>query len=212
MTTVAEDLAEAFHAENPGTTVQFNMAGSSALVRQISEGAPADLFISADTATMDAALELPEFSSSIPQSIATNRLVLVTADGNPAEISTLANAADSLVAICAPEVPCGTITREALDHANIELRTSSEEANVADVTTKISTGAVDAGFIFRTDAIALSKTQHNTIIDLEGIGENDYPMALTASGTDSDAAQAFAHFLTSDRAKEILTSYGFGTD
>ncbi|BAU94592.1 ABC transporter periplasmic component [Corynebacterium suranareeae] len=212
LTNVAEDLAAAFNEENPDAQLEFNFAGSSALVRQISEGAPSDLFISADIANMDDALALPEFSGATSQVIATNKLVLVTADGNPGEISELSDVSDSLVAICAPEVPCGTITHEALDYANIELSTSSEEANVADVATKISTGAVDAGFVYQTDAQSLAKTQDNTVIELEGIDANEYPMALTTSGEDNEVAKAFAEFLTSDRAKEILASYGFGTN
>ena len=212
LTNVAEDLAAAFNEDNPDAKLEFNFAGSSALVRQISEGAPSDLFISADIANMDDALALPEFSGANSEVIATNKLVLVTADGNPGEISELADVTDSLVAICAPEVPCGTITHEALDFADVELSTSSEEANVADVTTKISTGAVDAGFVYQTDAQSLAKTQDNTVIELDGIDANEYPMALTASGEDNDVAKAFAEFLTSDRAKEILASYGFGTN
>ncbi|ALC04721.1 ABC transporter periplasmic component [Corynebacterium deserti GIMN1.010] len=211
LTNVAEDLAEAFKEYNPDAELIFNFAGSSALVRQISEGAPSDLFISADTANMDDALALPEFADSRSEVITTNKLVLVTADGNPGEISELADVSDSLVAICAPEVPCGTITHEALDYAHIELGTSTEEANVADVATKISTGAVDAGFVYQTDAQSLAQTQDNTVIELEGIDANDYPMALTTSGNSNEVAQAFADFLTSDRAKNILASYGFGT-
>lgn len=212
LTNVAEDLAAAFNEDNPDAKLEFNFAGSSALVRQISEGAPSDLFISADIANMDDALALPEFAGATSKIIATNKLVLVTADGNPGEISELADVKDSLVAICAPEVPCGTITHEALDYADIELNTSSEEANVADVATKISTGAVDAGFVYQTDAQSLAKTQDNTVIELEGIDANEYPMALTTSGEDNEVAKAFAEFLSSDRAKEILASYGFGTN
>lgn len=211
LTTVGEELATAFTAEHPDAEVIFNFAGSSALVRQMNEGAPADLFISADVATMDKALELSEFSGSQSQIIATNRLVLVTADGNPAGITELADITDALIASCAPAVPCGTITGHALEHAGVELGLNSEEANVSDVATKISTGAVDAGFIYATDARALGMSQDNTLIELEGIQANEYPMALTTSGRDNATAQAFAQFLGTDNAREILTRHGFGT-
>lgn len=212
LSAVAEDLATAFKDSNPDSNLVFNFAGSSALVRQIEEGAPADVFISADLANMDKALALPEFANASPQVIATNKLVLVTADGNPADITSLSDVSDSLVAICAPEVPCGTITHEALDHENISLSRSSEEANVSDVTTKISTGAVDAGFVYQTDAQQLATTQDNTVIELDGIEANSYPLALTTSGSSNETAVAFAEFLRSERAKEILASYGFGSN
>lgn len=212
LSTVAEDLATAFKDSNPDSNLVFNFAGSSALVRQIEEGAPADVFISADLANMDKALALPEFADASPQVIATNKLVLVTADGNPADITSLSDVSDSLIAICAPEVPCGTITHEALDHENISLSRSSEEANVSDVTTKISTGAVDAGFVYQTDAQQLATTQDNTVIELDGIESNSYPLALTTYGSSNKTAVAFAEFLHSERAKEILASYGFGSN
>ncbi len=212
LTNVGEELATAFKEESPDAEITFNFAGSSALVRQISEGAPADMFISADVANMENALKLPEFRADSAEIIANNQLVLVTADKNPGQITELADLSDSLVALCAAEVPCGSITREALTHAHITLSTPSEEANVSDVTTKISTGAVDAGFIYSTDAHSLDSTQDNTIIELEGIEPNEYPVALTSTGEDNAIARAFAQFLTTDRARGILENHGFGTN
>lgn len=210
--TVGEHLAETFAEDHPDAEIVFNFAGSAALVRQLGEGAPADLFISADGATMDKALALEEFTSSEVEVIATNRLVLATADGNPAQIRELADITDHLIAICAPEVPCGALATTALEHAGVDLATSSEEANVNDVTTKIATGAVDAGFIYSTDAQALGSTRDITVIELDGTPPNDYPAALTTRGRDNDVAGAFAEFLTSESAQGILAGYGFGTD
>ena len=101
--------------------------GSPALVRQIAEGAPADVFISADAATMATALGLPEFAGAQPEVIATNRLVLATAPANPREISTVADISDDLIALCAPEVPCGALARVALEEAG--RRALAREAN-----------------------------------------------------------------------------------
>lgn len=212
LSTVGEQLAGAFAEEHPGAEIVFYFAGSPALVRQMGEGAPADLFISADAATMDNALELEEFTDAEVQIIATNRLVLATAENNPGQITGLADVTDRPVAICATEVPCGMLAAQALDYAGVELNARSAEANVTDVATKIATGAVDAGFIYSTDAQALGSTQNITIIELDGIEPNGYPAALTTRGLDNDVAGAFAEFLTSEKARGILADYGFGTD
>ncbi len=209
---VGEELTAAFTQEHPGADIVFNFAGSSALLRQIGEGAPSDLFISADIATMDSALKLAEFAGSDTTVIATNRLVLVTADGNPGGITELAHITDNLIARCAPEVPCGTLTGQALAHAGVQPGTSSEEANVAAVSTKIATGAVDAGFVYSSDAQSLAHTQDNVIIELAGIEPNEYPMSLTSSGRDNEVARAFAGFLSSPRARDILANHGFHTN
>ena len=215
LNTAADDLAAAFTADHPDADLVFNFAGSPTLVRQIAEGAPADVFISADAATMDTALELPEFTGAQPVVIATNRLVLATAPANPGEIATVADISDDLIALCAPEVPCGALARTALGEAGVQPGRTTEEAAVSDVAMKISTGEVDAGFIYATDAAALATTQDITIIDLEGNVDTTYPLALTTLGRDNPAARAFADFLSSEAATDILTDHGFrksGTD
>lgn len=212
ISTAAGDLAAAFTTDHPGTDLVFNFAGSPALVRQIAEGAPADVFISADAATMDTALELPEFTGAVPTVIATNRLVLATAPTNPGEIATVSDISDDLIALCAPEVPCGALAHVALEKARVQPDYTTEETSVSDVARKISTGEVDAGFIYTTDAAALATTQDVTIIDLEGDVDTTYPLALTTTGRDNPAARAFADFLSSTVAADILIDHGFGTD
>lgn len=207
-----EELSNTFLAANPGAEITFHFAGSSALLRQIAEGAPADMFISADRVTMSRALELDEFAGATAEVIATNQLVLVTSEGNPGQITELADLSDALVAVCAPEVPCGTLTTQALDAAGVELSRDSEEANVSDVATKISTGAVDAGFVYSTDVRSLGAAGGITVIELAGVGANEYPLVLSAAGRDNEVAVAFAQFLSSAQARGILAGYGFGTE
>ena len=210
LSTTAGDLTDAFTAKHPDADLVFHFAGSPALVRQIAEGAPADVFIPADTAPLDTALELPEFIGTQPEVIATNRLVLATAAGNPGEISTVADISDDLIALCAPEVPCGDLARVALEEAGVYPEHTTEEAAVSDVAMKISTGAVDAGFIYTTDAAALATIHDITILDLVGAVDTEYPLALTATGQDNPTARAFADFLSSPVAADILTDHGFG--
>lgn len=216
-----DELAEAFAEDNDGAELEFNFAGSSKLVQQIEQGADADVFISADEENMDAALDLPEFDGAEPETIATNRLVLATAPGNPAgfdSVDDLSTTADFRLAVCADGVPCGTLANDYLDEREddghgLGPSTVSEEANVSDVSTKLATGEADVGFIYSTDAKALQENSTDgevEVFDLDGVEPNKYPAALTAAGEDNDAASEFLRWLTSDRARAILESYGFG--
>ncbi|AGP31571.1 molybdate ABC transporter substrate-binding protein [Corynebacterium terpenotabidum] len=217
---VGDELAEAFAADgHDGAEITFNFAGSSKLVQQIEQGAEADLFISADESNMATATELPEFEDADPQVIATNRLVLATAPGNLGSITDLSDLKtnDKLrIALCADGVPCGTLAHEYLESAGVTLNNPTEEANVSDVATKVSTGDVDAGFIYSTDAQALQENLTDSqgqiiVLDLPGIEDNSYPAALTRDGEENQTAQDFLAWLQTDTAQEILAQYGFGS-
>lgn len=214
-----DDLAEAFAADgHEGATVTWNYAGSSKLVQQIDQGADADLFISADETNMEAAQDLDEFEDADPQVIATNRLVLATAPGNLGSITDLNDLKtnDKLrIALCADGVPCGTLAHQYLEDQGITLKAPTEEANVSDVATKVSTGDVDAGFIYSTDAQAMQKNLKETqgrviVLDIPGIEDNRYPAALTSDGEENETATEFLDWLQTDKAREILAEYGFG--
>ena len=209
MKPVAEELGEAFRREHDGVELVFNFGGSSDLVRQIDQGAPADLLISADNKNMDKALAGQDFQDSEATVIATNRLVLALPAGNPAHIESLEDLPGKRVAICAPEVPCGTIAHQVLREQKIDLDNPSEEANVADVSTKVSTGAVDAGFVYSTDARAMAGNGV-TSVNIDGVQPNQYPEALTSQGQENPSAVAFAEWLRGEKAQKILAEHGFG--
>lgn len=210
---VGDDLIAAYRQENPQADIAATYAGSSLLVTQIAEGATPDLLITADSATMDQAIDtVEELAKSTPETIATNALVLATAPGNPAAIDSVDDlaAAGVMTAICAQEVPCGRLAHQELTRQGVTPATSTEEANVSAVATKIATGQSDAGFIYSTDAAALSATEDITVIDLPDLERNAYPLALTATGQTKEGAQDFANWLTtSEKAAHILTAYGF---
>lgn len=214
-----DDLAAAFAADgHEGATVTWNYAGSSKLFQQIDQGADADLFISADEANMEAAQDLDEFEDADPQVIATNRLVLATAPGNLGSITDLNDLKTNeklRIALCADGVPCGTLAHEYLEDQGITLKAPTEEANVSDVSTKVSTGDVDAGFIYSTDAQAMQKNLKESqgrviVLDIPGIEDNSYPAALTSDGEENETATEFLEWLQTDKAREILAEYGFG--
>ena len=218
LSVAGDDLQQAFAAEHDGQQIEWNFAGSSALVRQIEQGSPADAFISADEKNMDKALQLPEFSNVTdrgePRGVATNQLVLAVAENPKTEINSLEDLAKGArVAICAPEVPCGTLAHEALKKADtpIELQNPSEEANVSNVATKVATGQVDAGFIYASDAAAIQRQGTKiTTLPVEHVAPNKYPVASTDAGADNAKAAEFVRWLASPTAQRILAEHGFG--
>ena len=210
---VGDDLITAYRSDNPGVQIAATYAGSSQLVTQMAEGATPDLLITADSTTMTQAVDrVEELADATPEAMATNALVLATAPGNPAAIDSLDDLAVSgvMTAICAQEVPCGRLAHQELARQGIEAATSTEEANVSAVATKVATGQVDVGFIYSTDATALLATEDITVIDLPDLERNAYPLALTTTGQTKASAQDFANWLaTSEKAAQILTAYGF---
>ena len=260
LSVAGDELAEAYaHSRAGGAAdgggdsadtaprIEWNFAGSSALVRQIEQGAPADVFISADEATMDKALELPEFEGAQPTTIATNELVLAVAEGNPANIHSLAdlggagpadssgaksgagtnrvahhaeranrvahhteraNRAAPRIAMCAPEVPCGTLAHNILATHHITPTNPSEEASVSDVATKVATGQVNAGFVYNSDVQSMKNNGVKvTVVRPGGVLKNKYPAAPTK---DADGAAAdFVAWLGGEEAQQILRKHGF---
>lgn len=208
------ELEKAYEKEHPGVDVSFNLAGSSKLVQQVQQGATPDVLITADQKTMDGArTSVEDLKESEPKVIATNRLVLATSAGNPGKISAVKDLASESVttAICAAEVPCGNLAHQELDKQHVELGNATEEKNVSDVSTKVASGAVDAGFIYSTDAAYLKKDQDITVIDLPGLEDNVYPMALTNLGKQNSVASDFATWLSGDEAQKIMSQYNFGS-
>lgn len=208
-----EELITAYRTEHPDVEIIATYAGSSQLVTQMGEGASADLLITADTTTMKTAqANIDALAQASPQVIASNKLVLATAPGNPASVGSVNDLASPgvITALCAPQVPCGRLAQQELAQTDITPAKSTQEANVSAVTTKISSGQADAGFIYSTDAKALSASQNITIIELPGLESNSYPMALTEAGQANPTARDFASWLAeSEQASAILTHYGF---
>ena len=209
------DLEKAYEAANPGVDITFVYEGSAKLVTQIEQGATPDMLITADTKNMDKAKKLDEFSGSDSTVLVTNKLVLVTAEGNPGKINSLDDlkTTEGVVAVCKEDVPCGTLAHEELKKHDITLKNATTEGKVTDVATKVSTGNADAGFIYTTDLAAAKKKGVNLgSVELTDVERNEYPAALSKTGSSSETAKKFNEWLkNSDEAKKILTEYGFNT-
>ena len=192
-------LGEQFEAANPGSEIEFNFGSSSDLVTQIDEGAPVDVFASADEANMQKVAD-----ESVV--FARNRLAIAVEPGNPLGIEgleDLANA-DVKVVLCASEAPCGKYADQILESAGVEVTPVSREANVRDTLGKI--GEADAAIVYVTDVRANDAIEAIEIPDDQNVITTLPMVALD----DSEIADAFVDYVTSADGQAILTEdFGF---
>lgn len=216
LTNAFEDIAAAFEADNPGVTVLLNVAGSSTLRTQIEQGAPADVFASANVFHMDALLEA-DLVTDI-QLFARNRLVVVSQP--QADIQTLGELAREGVrlVIAAPQVPVGGYAREMLERLAardgqaivdaILANVVSEELNVRQVTSKVLLGEADAGVVYQSDALVFAELAVIAIADDVNVTA-EYPIAVVRDASEVDVARAFINFVLSEEGQRVLEAYGF---
>ena len=205
------ELAGTFEAAHPGTTVALNFAGSSDLVTQITEGAPADVFASADTKNMTRLSDAKLVRGS-PTNFATNALTIAVPLGNPAGITSFADLARPRVktVVCAAQVPCGAATATVEEATGVTLRPVSEESSVTDVLGKVIAGEADAGLVYVTDVIAAGGKVEGIDFAESSQAVNTYPIAAVADGKNAVVAAAFVDFVTGAVGQKVLQSAGFG--
>lgn len=206
------DIANAYEAEKPGSNVDLNFASSSDLATQIIEGAPAEVFASADIENI---AELRENAVAIGDEtiFATNSLEILVESGNPLGIRNLSDLSNpSLVFVtCDESVPIGRYSAQVLSKANVDVTPKSFEENVKGIVNKVVLGEADAGIVYRTDVLAAGPRALGIAIQEEFNVQVSYPIT-TISSSPSIEARAFVDFVTSsDIARDILRSYGFGT-
>lgn len=205
-------IAAGFEAANPGTKVTLNFAGSSDLVTQITQGAPADVFASADTKNMTK-LSDAKLIDGAAANFATNVLEIAVPPSNPANISSFADLAepDIKVVVCAPQVPCGSAT-EAIEKATgTTLAPVSEESSVTDVLGKVTSQEADAGLVYVTDVKTAGDKVKGIPFAESDQAVNTYPIATVGESKNKKLAQAFIDTVTGAEGRKILTDAGFGT-
>jgi molybdate transport system substrate-binding protein len=212
LTQVFNQIAGDFEASHPGVKISLQFDGSSTLARQIVEGAPADVFASADQTTMDTVVSAGLIVK--PVDFTSNSLVLAVPAGNPAGITSIDDLADPAVAllVCAPDVPCGSIATRICDAAGLTVSPVSQEPNVSAVVTKLELGEADAGFVYSTD-VAASDGQLVAIdlsAALTGLASTTYPLGIVQTSANPQLAEEFTTYLLGDDAREILAQAGFG--
>lgn len=210
LTDAFAEVESAFETGNPGVDVVLNLGSSSSLREQILEGAPADVFASANTSNMDQVVAGGEAAGE-PTTFALNLLQIAVPAGNPAGITGLADFANDelLIGLCAEEVPCGDFGRQALDNAGVIGAIDTNEPDVRALLTKVEAGELDAGITYMTDVLSAGGA-------VEGIDIPDdvnvvaaYPIVTLANAPNPEAAAAFVAFVLSEPGQAILASYGF---
>ncbi|TVU64055.1 molybdate ABC transporter substrate-binding protein [Paenarthrobacter nitroguajacolicus] len=204
-------LAKDFEAKNPGTKVALSFAGSSDLVTQISQGAPADVFASADTKNMTklADAKLVEGTAT---NFATNVLEIAVPPSNPASISSLADLAKPGVKVvtCASQVPCGAATDTVEKASGVSLTPVSEESSVTDVLGKVTSGEADAGLVYVTDVKGAGDNVKGIPFPESDRAVNIYPIATVGTSKNKELAAAFIAAVTSEAGSQVLSDAGFG--
>jgi molybdate transport system substrate-binding protein len=218
----ASSLTESFgergrrhERQRPGTSVSFNFASSSDLAVQITQGAPADVFASADPRQMEVVADAG--LASEPVRFASNRLVIIVPRGNPARIRRPRDLARPgiVLVLAAPAVPAGSYARTALERLGIapeaEANVVSNEEDVKAVVTKVALGEADAGIAYVTDVTG------DVALDVEVIHfpraaqvVAHYPITTLAEAPNPAGAGAFFELVSSEEGQRVLSSYGFG--
>jgi molybdate transport system substrate-binding protein len=217
------ELAKQLEHQRPGLEVRMSFAGSQQLASQLEQGAPADVFASADERWMEEVNDRGLLSADAVR-FAQNKMVVIVPSTNPARIAKLQDLARGGVKLllCADAVPAGHYSRIVLknlatdpaygsDYALKVLRNLvSEEENVRSVVAKIQLGEADAGFVYRSDVNASLK-RYVKVIDIPTAANvlAAYPIAPLKTAADAAAAQAFIDLVRSAAGQKVLERYGF---
>ncbi len=200
------DLAEMFEAEHPGVDVQLVFGSSTTLAEQAVDGAPGDVLATADSRAMEVAVN-GGVTSAEPATFALNELVIVTPPGNPANVTGLGSLALPGVdwAKCVSSAPCGALAEMALTRRASQAEPVTEEVDVKAVLARVVAGEVDAGLVYRTDALAAGDEVETVEVE-PAAPSTVYEIAtLTSSG----AAADFVELVVSDEGQAVLHDAGF---
>lgn len=207
--TAFDDLATRFEARHPQLDVKpINYDGSSTLATQLIEGAPADVFASADEDNMRKVVDAGLAAG--PEIFASNTLVIAVPAGNPGRVEGIDDLADPglTVVLCAPEAPCGAASEKLLTANGVTIAPASLEQNVTAVLTKVAAGEADAGLVYVTDARGSDDVEAVDAVGAEDV-VNDYPIVALDEAANRAAADAFVDFVLSDEGQAVLAGLGF---
>jgi molybdate transport system substrate-binding protein len=203
-------MAKQFEKKYPDVDVSFSYDASSNLATQINQGAPADVFASADQdnlqKTIDAGTVTPP-----PVVFARNLLEIAVEKGNPKKIKDLADLQKSglVVVLCADQVPCGKYAAESLSKAGVSISPASKEENAKATLSKVSIGEADASIVYVTDVKASKGATSGVKIPDKANVIATYPMGVVKDSQNAAAAKAWVRFVTSRDGQQTLKKFGF---
>lgn len=210
LTAAFGEIGIAFAKAAGEVAVTNNFAGSATLVQQIREGAPVDVFASADEANMQKLVDAGDVEGA-PEVFATNRLAILVQKGNPKKIRGLADLTRSGVrmSLCGPAVPAGRYARESFAKAGVTVPESSQELDVKAVVSRVTLGEADAGVVYVTDVRAAGDAVEAVDIpDAQNVTAR-YPLAVLRHAKEPAIARDYVRFVRSTEGQAILARYGF---
>jgi molybdate transport system substrate-binding protein len=199
-----------FERRHRGTTVTFNFASSTALVTQISSGAPADVVATADLTPMDRLVADGRVTAT-PVPFARNRMVIAVKPGNPERVRSVTDLADvGVVALCGASAPCGTYAASVLRKAGVTVPESRVTRGTDARTTlgAVARGDATAALVYVSDVVAAGRTVTAVAIPDADNVVAVYPIAPVAGGA-GRTARAFVDFVTGPQGQRILAASGF---
>ncbi len=204
-----DEIAAEFTKQNPGVKVApIDYDGSSTLVTQLTGGAAADVFASADDKNMKKVTDAKLASG--PVEFATNTLEIAVQVGNPKKITGLQDLTKVDTVLCAPAVPCGSAAQTALKAAGVTVTPVSQEQSVTAVLTKVESKDADAGLVYKTDVLASAGKVDGVDFAEAAKAVNNYPIVALSGAKNSAAAAAFLAVVTGPAGQKVLAANGFG--
>jgi len=195
---------------NPDARFTFNFGSSSTLATQITNGAPADVFASADDANMQKIVDA-KLTDGAAAPFVSNRLQIAVAPGNPRRIAGLTDLArpDVVLVLAAPTVPAGKYALEALTKAGVAAKPVSQEVDVRAVLNKVSLGEADAGIVYVTDVRSAPGRVTGVDIPEQQQVIARYPIAVVTDSKNTRLARGFVDYLLSPAGQSVLAEFGF---
>lgn len=211
LTEAFTQIGEDFAVAEPGVDVVFSFQSSSSLASQIVEGAPADVFASADEATMADLVEA-DLLAGAPVVFARNELVIVTKPGNPEDVGQLGDLEDvGIVSLCGEDAPCGRYATQVLDAAGVSIPASAvtRGQNVTAALTAVAEGDAAAGIVYASDAGRAGESVESVAIPQAENVVARYPIGVLASTRADAVASAFVQFVLGEEGQAVLVGHGF---
>ena len=220
LTEAFTEIGDAFEASHPDVTVAFNFGGSQNLRTQIEQGAPVDVFASANAKEMDALVAQNMVPSGEPKVFLTNQLIVILPEENPAGVASLEDLGKPglKLVLAAEEVPAGRYAREILEKLNamfgadysekVLANVVSNEDNIRQAVTKVQLGEADASIVYVSDAVAVPELQKIPIpAEMNVVAE--YPIARLGGSSNPELADDFIEYVLSRDGQATLKKWGF---
>ena len=217
--TAMEEIKPIYEQNYPRTEIIYNFASSGSLERQIEQGAPVDVFISAAKSKMDILEKEDLLLTATRQDLLTNQIVLITPLGNNKNQLKLKDFQDlttekiDKIALGEPKsVPAGKYAQEVLTSFKIADRVNDQAVygkDVRQVLNYVATGNVDAGIVYRTDAQVADNVEIAAIAPETSHSPVIYPIAVIKDSDRPEAAVKLVEFLTTSEAQTVFEEYGF---